>query len=122
MAEISGGTGIGKARVAPRWWRRWPEWGGYAAGACSLIYGAFGLYWALGGAGFPFGENDPQSALSVLGNVRVEFAAPIIAALGLVGATVAVAMARARGRRIPRAALLAFAWIAAAGLALVIPD
>jgi len=50
-----------------RW--RWPGWIGYAAAAWSLIYGALGLYWALGGAGFPFGrEKDPDAALlSVLG-------------------------------------------------------
>lgn len=70
----------------PSWWRRLPQWVGYAAGGWSLVYGALGLYWALGGAGFPFGsENDPQHALSVLGDVQAETAAPVIAILGLVG-------------------------------------
>jgi hypothetical protein len=114
------------SNVAPRAsyrWRRWPEWAAYAAGAWSLIYGMLGLYWTLGGAGFPFGsENDPQATLSILGGMRAETGAPVVAALGLIGAAVAVAMARAWGRGRPRAALLAFAWTAAAGLALVIPD
>jgi hypothetical protein len=71
MAETTDGAGMGTAKVAPRWWRRWPEWIGYVAGGWALTYGALGLYWALGGAGFPFGsENDPQQALSILGGVR----------------------------------------------------
>jgi hypothetical protein len=55
MAEISNGAGIDKARATLRWWQRWPEWVGYAAAAWSLAYGLLGLWWALGGAGFPFG-------------------------------------------------------------------
>ena len=109
--------------MAFRRWRRWPGWIGYAAAAWSLIYGALGLYWALGGAGFPFGSgNDPGAGLSVLGGVRAEVGAPVIAALGLAGALAAVATARMRGRGVLRAALLGFAWGAAAVLALVIPD
>jgi hypothetical protein len=54
--------------------------------------------------------------------VTTETGAPVIAVLGLVGAAVAMLLARARKRGIPRAALLGFAWIAAAALALVIPD
>jgi hypothetical protein len=108
-------------------WRRWPEWVGYSAVVWSLIYGALGLYWALGGAGFPFGtENDPKAAVeSILGGVRADTAAPLIAALGLVGAATAVAMARgsrSRGRNVFRGLLLVFAWVAGVALLLVIPD
>jgi hypothetical protein len=122
MPELTSGVGMGKARVASGWWRRWPDWIGYVAAAWSLAYGALGLYWALGGAGFPFGENDPDAALSVLGGVRAETGAPVIAALGLVGAVVAVAMGRVLGHGILRAMLLFFAWGAAVTLALLIPD
>lgn len=119
----TGGMGKKVARVAkPRWWRLWPGWIGYAAAVWSLVYGALGLYWALGGAGFPFGENDPQSALSIFYGLRAESGAPVIAVLGVVGAIVAVLMARMRPRGIHRVALLSFAWVFAAGLALVIPD
>ena len=45
MVGISNGIGLGKARVAPRWRQRWPEWVGYAAVAWSLIYGMLGLWW-----------------------------------------------------------------------------
>jgi hypothetical protein len=71
---------------------------------------------------FPFGEGDPQSALSVLGGVRAETGAPVIAALGMVGAAVGVAMARTQERGVSRAVLLVFAWGVAVGLTLVIPD
>ena len=82
MSEGTKGIVTGRMRTVPRW-RRWPEWVGYAAAAWSLIHGVLGLYWALGGAGFPFGsENDPGAALSVLGGGRAEGGAPVIAALG----------------------------------------
>jgi hypothetical protein len=105
------------------WWRRWPEWVGYAAAAWSLAYGALGLYWARGGAGFPFGfASDRAAHLSVLASARREIAAPAIAALGVIGAVAAILMASGRGRGIGRAALLAFGWTVAVALAVVIPD
>ena len=119
MAEASRESG----RATLRWWRRWPGWIGYVAAAWSLAYGLLGLYWTLGGAGFPFGKNDPGAALSILGGVRAGFGAPVIAALGLAGAVVAVVMARTRRQRgMLRVALLGFAWVAAATLTLAIPD
>jgi hypothetical protein len=98
---------------------------GYAAAFWSLIYGALGLWWALGGAGFPFGtENDPKAAAeSILGGARAETAAPVVAGLGLVGSALALAMARgSRGRGILRVALLVFAWGLCVALLLVVPD
>lgn len=98
-------------------------WIGYAAGIWSLAYGLLGLYWTLGGAGFPFGrENDPDAELSILGGVGAETGAPVIFALGLAGAAAAFAMSRGRERGIVRLVLLVFAWSLAAGLALLIPD
>jgi hypothetical protein len=103
--------------------RRWPAWVGYAAAVWSLAYGALGVYWAQGGAGFPFGVgHDTAPDLSALGSVRREVGAPAIAALGLGGAAMAVTMARAWGRGPRSAALLGAAWTCAAVLALVIPD
>jgi len=95
----------------------------YAAAIWSLMYAALGVYWALGGAGFPFGsEHDRAAELTVLASVRAQSAAPVIAALGLLGASAAFAMARAWGRARGRTALLVFAWSMAVWLALVIPD
>ena len=116
--------GLDVPREAAHRWQRWPAWIGYVAGAWSLVYGVLGLYWALGGAGFPFGtENDPEgAALSILAGVRVETGAPVIAVLGLVGAVVALAMARMWERVFPRVVLLSIAWGFAAVLLLVVPD
>ena len=33
---------------------RWPAWVGYATAVWSLVYGLLGLFWTLGGGGFPF--------------------------------------------------------------------
>src|SRR5918997_765596 len=109
--------------TAPGWWQRWPEWVAYAAATWSLLYGVLGIHWALGGAGFPFWrENDPQAALSILAGVPSRTGGPIIAALGLMGVVVAVAMARTWGRGILRVVILTFAWAIATTLVLVIPD
>jgi hypothetical protein len=101
------------------------EWAPYLAAVWSLAYGMLGLYWASGGPGFPFGENDPAPLFSLLGGVRAAETAPAIAALGLAGALVALSMATvARSRRGGplRVGLLTFAWAAAAVLLLVVPD
>jgi hypothetical protein len=107
----------------------WPTSVGYAAALWSATYGASGLYWAIGGAGFPFGTgHDPWAHLSVLAAARPPGTAPVIAALGAVGTVAGVAMARGwgRGRQaaavLAQSALLALAWTFAAGLTLVIPD
>lgn len=123
MRKESSAVASGTLRTAPVWWRRWPGWIGYVASVWSLSYGLLGLWWALGGAGFPFGsESDPGAALSILGSVRAKTGAPVIAALGLSGAVAAVVMVWRRERGILRAVLLALAWAVAAVLALVIPD
>src|SRR5918994_5384221 len=76
-----------------------------------------------GWCGLPYGKNDPGAALSILGGVCASFGAPVIAALGLASAVAAVAMALTRqGGGGLCAALLGFAWGAAATLALLIPD
>ena len=128
VSEGTKGIVTGRVRIAPRrQLTRWPGWVGYAAATWSLIYGALGLYWALGGTGFPFGTaNDPKAAAeSILGGVQADTAAPLIAGLGLVGTVAALAMVRgqvSRGHGALRLALLVFAWSACVALLLVIPD
>ena len=103
--------------------RHRPELTGYLAAAWSLVYGALGVYWAIGGAGFPFGlEHDPAAKLSLLSGVRQETGAPVVAVLGLVGAVAAMAMARALGGGAMRRALIAFGGVLAVGLAVLLPD
>lgn len=102
----------------------WPQWIGHVAAAWSLGYGLLGLYWSLGGAGFPFGtENDPYAAkVSVLEHLQQDTAAPAVAVLGWGAAVVAMAMAHGRAQGLPGAALLGFAWTMAVVLAVVVPD
>jgi hypothetical protein len=128
VSEGTKGVVTGRVRIAPRrQLTHWPEWVGYAAATWSLIYGALGLCWALGGTGFPFGTaNDPKAAAeSILGGVQADTAAPLIAGLGLVGTVAALATVRgqvSRGHGALRLALLVFAWSACVALLLVIPD
>lgn len=104
-------------------WSRWPYWSPYAAAVWALGYGALGLYWSLGGGGFPFGRgNDPESDISILAKASAESTAPVIAVLGLVGVVVALVMARAVGTGAARTALAAFAWATSVALAVVITD
>lgn len=105
-----------------RWWRYWPVWSGYAAAAWSLMYGVLGLYWTLGGDGFPFAPIDEDHASgSILEGTRAGIGAPVIAIFGLVGTIAGILMAGRRERG-GRTALLAFGWTSAVALALVIPD
>ncbi|MGM7721521.1 hypothetical protein [Metabacillus sp. Hm71] len=103
---------------------RWPQWTGYAAALWSLIYGLLGLFWLLGGKGFPFGKNDPKAEMmgSFLSNFNVEFGGPVIAIAGLVGTVAALAMVMTWGRRFPRTLLLSFAWIMSVTLIFLVPD
>ncbi|TCM47855.1 hypothetical protein EV648_104249 [Kribbella sp. VKM Ac-2568] len=100
--------------------KNWPAWSGYAAAIWSLAYGMLGIFWAAGGAGYPFAKVDEDhSTGSLLEGAPVDIVAPVMAVLGLTGAVVAVVMTR----RQPRGWLLqAFAGVLAVGLALVIPD
>lgn len=106
------------------WLSRWPQWTGYAAALWSLIYGLLGLYWLLGGDGFPYGKNDPRAEMmgSFLSNFNVNVGGPVIAIAGLVGTVVALAMVMTWGSRFPRTILLSFAWIMSVTLIFVVPD
>jgi hypothetical protein len=107
----------------------WHQWIGYATAAWTFAYGLLGLYWTFGGA-FPFGTGDaelmaePEMALKVnlLGEATPEVAGPVIAALGLVGAAVAVLMARGQAKGPLRWLLPSFAWVMAIGLTVAVQD
>ena len=119
MAEVTREAGVQTAGTG----RRWPGWVGYAAGLWSLAYGLLGLWWALGGPGFPFGgANDPSAALSVFGGAGAKTGGPVIAVLGLAGAAAAMVATRTRGGGRLRVVVLGFAWAIAAVLVLLVPD
>ncbi|HEY0697114.1 MAG TPA: NYN domain-containing protein [Micromonospora sp.] len=137
MTGTAGGVGVERAgvrrhgrlaavvRPVLRWWSGWPTWAGWAAALWSLCYGALGLYWTLGGPGFPFGrENDWEAdhVLSILADATVRVGGPVVALLGLLSTVVAVVMTRGRGSGAIRTALLTFGWTLAAVLAVLIPD
>ncbi|KEK24087.1 hypothetical protein [Bacillus gaemokensis] len=94
-----------------RWLSLWPKWIGYVAGAWSLIYFILGLYWGVGGKGFPIGIGDPQPEYSMLAGLKPEIGAPVIAAFGLIGVVVAFMMIRGWGEGLIRIVLLMFVYI-----------
>lgn len=107
------------------WWlSRWSAWVPYAASVWSLIYGTLGLYWALGGAGFPFGENDVRGQMmgSFLTGLQTDVGGTVIAAAGWFGAVASLAAIRPWKHRIARVVLLAYSWTAFVILVLGIPD
>jgi hypothetical protein len=100
--------------------RNWPLWTGYATAVWSLTYGVFGLYWALGGAGYPFAPvDDDRATASILEGAPAHVVAPLMAAIGLGGAVLAIVMTRRRAHGWVQQTI---AGILAIGLALVIPD
>ncbi len=114
MARTQTGSGV---------WSGPPQRAAVAAGVWSLVYGMLGLWWALGGAGFPFGPNDSGGAgWSLLTGLRPEVGGPTIAVLGLAGVAAAAAIRRSVRGPILRPLVLAFAWIAGAALLFVVPD
>jgi hypothetical protein len=98
--------------------RRWPQWAGPAAALWSLLYGALGLRWALGGAGFPFGGTHDDTALAA---ARAAVAGPVIAAVGLAGGMLALGMAGGRWRGPARRLTIGVGAAMAVTLAVVIP-
>jgi hypothetical protein len=125
---------VGRLKMEPKininrsthfsWLSRWPQWTGYAAALWSGLYGLLGLYWFLGGNGFPFGKNDSRAEMmgSFLSNLNVDVGGPVIAIAGLTGTVVAIAMKETWGSRFPRSIILFFAWIMSVTLIFIIPD
>ncbi|MFC4062117.1 hypothetical protein ACFOWE_27765 [Planomonospora corallina] len=117
---VTDATGTTAGRAAARWIR----WAAPAAGLWSLGYGGLGLWWSLGGSGFPFGEGDVPDARaeSLLGSATAAGTAPVIAVLGAAGALLALVLVRARPRGVSRAAVLVPAWASTLTLVALIPD
>jgi hypothetical protein len=97
-------------------------WVMYLACVWSLIYTGLGIFWSQGGAGFPFGKNDPGAGLSPLRNLNAVTGAPIIVILGFLGVIVAFFMLRRSPNRQFQIALEIYGISMAAVLFLVIPD
>ncbi|WP_430785633.1 NYN domain-containing protein [Actinoplanes sp. G11-F43] len=103
--------------------RGWPAWSGYAAAGWSAAYTVLGVFWTAGGDGYPFAPApDDRRSASILEGAPAEVVAPLMAVLGLAGTVVALTMARRAGSGRWPMPTIAFGWLAAATLALVIPD
>ncbi|MEK8107063.1 hypothetical protein NKG94_21470 [Micromonospora sp. M12] len=66
--------------------------------------------------------DDDHRSSSILEGSPVEVTAPLMAVLGLLGTVVSLAMVRGAGSRRQSAAMIAFGWIVAVCLTLIIPD
>ncbi len=106
------------------WLSKWSHWVGYAAALWSLIYGLLGLYWLLGGDGFPFGVNDARGQMmgSYFAHLDVSVGGMMIALTGFLGVFVAIAMFRKWHQRMLRFVLLLYAWVLCVVLVFIIPD
>ncbi|MEV7130821.1 NYN domain-containing protein [Streptomyces sp. NPDC093260] len=106
-----------------RWWRRWPDWSGRLVVLWSLAYGLAGLYWALGGDGYPFARTiEDRSSSSILEPSSASVVAPVMAAFGAAGVLAGMLMVRGRCAGRARTALLAFGWTAGVALTFLVPD
>ncbi len=94
-SQIAGGT---PARgVSVRGWQRWAP---YAALAWSYIYAALGIYWAVGGGGFPYTSETMSSPMGpLIGRLGLGAAWITVMAAGLPAVALGTAMLRGvRGR------------------------
>lgn len=95
------------------------------AGAWALVGAVVALIWTIIGRGFPFGKNDPDAELAVLGDLPADVGAPVFAAGWLLTAVMALAMSGRNGgtvSRWSRRLLLGWGWTAAVTLLVIVPD
>ena len=100
--------------------RDWQNWAPYAAVAWSLIYAASGIYWLVGGRGFPF---TPETISSEMGPLLGRFgqvAAWIVVILaGIPAAVLGTAMLRGLRGRLLRPLFIAAGVLLAGSLLLL---
>ena len=75
--------------------RDWPRWAPYAAVVWSLIYAALGVYWAVGGRGFPYTLEAVSDVMEpLLGRFGPGVAWIVVILAGIPAAAMGVAMLR----------------------------
>jgi hypothetical protein len=75
--------------------RDWQRWAPYAAVTWSLLYAALGVYWAVGGSGFPYSpENTSDMMEPLLGRFGPEAAWVVVMLAGFPAAALGAAMLR----------------------------
>ncbi|MBD0383294.1 hypothetical protein [Paenibacillus sedimenti] len=97
---------------------------GYGALLWSFVYGGLGLFWLMGGAGFPYGKGDPYGVdISMFAQVQKEEGALVIVVAGIIGVITALIIIGFWKRRlIPRRMPLLVAWSFAIILLCVVCD
>lgn len=101
--------------------RAWPRWAAIGVVVWSVLYGAAGVWWTLGGGGYPFGPvPDDRRSGSLFEDAPVSVVGPAVVALGVAGVVAGVLMVRQSARF--RGAVLAFGWGAATLMVVVVPD
>ncbi|MDG4810850.1 hypothetical protein O7634_29180 [Micromonospora sp. WMMD1120] len=72
-------------------WRSWRRWAPAAAGGWAWFLVAMGVFWSVGGAGYPFGRNDRTGPdySSLLAGLESPVGGPLITGFGLVALVVA---------------------------------
>ncbi|GAA3019914.1 hypothetical protein [Streptosporangium longisporum] len=96
----------------------------WAAALWCLVYGSLGVYWASGGAGFPFGPSDTNAANmgSWLAAATPGPTGAVIAVGCAAGVVAALAAVMPWGRRLPRRPLAGVLFVLATPLLLAAPD
>src|SRR5512135_503038 len=93
---IAGSDGM--ASVAPargRGVRDWQRWTPYAAVAWSLVYAALGIYWVVGGRGFPYTPETVSDGMGpLLGRFGPGVAGIVVMMAGIPAAALGMVMLR----------------------------
>ena len=101
--------------------RDWQRWVPYAAVAWSLVYAALGVYWAIGGRGFPYTQETVSDMLGpLLGRLGPGVARIVVLLAGFPAAAMGAAMLR--GVRVYRSLLLTGGVLLAGTLLLLMPS
>jgi hypothetical protein len=75
--------------------RDWQHWTPYAAALWSLVYGALGIYWAVGGRGFPYTQTSSADGMGpLLGQFGSGVVWIVVILAGIPAAAMGVAMLR----------------------------
>ncbi|MCF6411435.1 hypothetical protein [Pseudalkalibacillus salsuginis] len=109
-------TGAGKKTISAiktRWIR-------YAVILWTFIYGGLGMYWSIGGEGYPFGL-DQDAAGSFYRHASSEMSGAVIAILSVLGIIALLSFGRMSSRFVRRI-IIGFSWSMAVILCLTIPD
>jgi len=87
--------------------RDWQRWVPYAAVAWSLVYAVLGVYWAMGGGGFPYTPETESDGLSpLLGRFGPDVAWVVVMLAGIPAAALGAAMLRGMRGRVLRPLLI----------------